>query len=192
MISERSLIELFSAAGFDRSEEIALTLLAKFHTIDGAMSADPAVLIELIGERAAVLLKLSAALASRRVYDSFKFGERHTDAETKELFLALFRGCSVETLYLLSIDAEDAVISCDLMSEGTINATSVLPRQLLERAVKNRAARVIIAHNHPAGITVPSGEDIAFTSTVRSVLSVVGIELSAHYIVAGSECESVN
>ena len=192
MISVRLLAELFDAAGFSDPQEMARTLLAKFHTVDGVTSADPDKLCALVGERAAALLKLSAALASRRVYDGFSFGEKHTEEEIKKLLVAIFRGCAVETLYLITIDENDAVVACDLMSEGTINATSVLPRQLLDRAIKNRAKKVILAHNHPAGVTTPSNDDLSFTKTVRSVLGVAGIDLAAHYVVAGSACASVD
>lgn len=192
MISARMLAELFDSAGFQNSQEMAETLLSRFHTIDGVLSADPDNLCATVGEGAAVLLKLSAALVSRRVYDGFALGKKHTEAEIKKLLVAMFRGCSVETLYLVSLDENGAALSCDLMSEGTINATSVLPRQLLDRAVKNRAASVIIAHNHPAGVATPSPDDASFTSTVRSVLGIAGIDLAAHYVVAGSVCAAVN
>ena len=186
MITQNVLAELLSSAGFKDTEETAKRLFARYHTLDGILSADPEALVDYVGEREAVLLKLTGALIARRAYDKFTFGVRHLPEEITELLVSLFRGRSVETLFLISIDENGVTSSCDLMSEGTVNATSILPRQLLERAVKNRAKRVIIAHNHPGGIETPSEDDVIFTSTVSGVLKCAGIELTAHYVVAGS------
>ncbi len=191
MITANVLSSLLSSAGFKDAEKMTSELFRRFHTLDGILAADTALLTDCIGERATALVKLTAALISRRVYDRFKFGVRHLPEEIKELLIALFRGRSVETLYLVSLDENGLTTSCDLMSEGTVNSTSVLPRQVLERAVKNRARSVIIAHNHPGGIETPSEEDVIFTSTVRSVLECAGIELTAHYVVAGSKIAQI-
>lgn len=191
MITVDVLSRLFSSAGFKEAEEMTVRLFQRFHTLDGILAADTSILTGCIGERAAALIKLTAALISRRVYDRFKFGVRHLPEEITELLVALFRGRSVETLYLISLDENGRTTSCDLMSEGTVNSTSVLPRQVLERAVKNRARSVIVAHNHPAGIETPSEEDVIFTSTARSVLECAGIELTAHYVVAGSRITKI-
>ncbi|MBR2964980.1 MAG: JAB domain-containing protein [Clostridia bacterium] len=186
MITLNVLSNLLFSAGFKDADETASALFERYHTLDGVLAADAEALTEQVGERAAVLIKLTAALIARRAYDKFTFGVRHLSEEIIELLVALFRGRSVETLFLISMDKNGAVVSCDPMSEGTINATSILPRQLLERAVKNRAKSVIIAHNHPRGIETPSEEDMIFTSSVKSTLECAGIELSAHYVVAGS------
>ena len=191
MITHNLLSRLISSAGFKGAEETAEKLFRHFYTLDGILAADPETLAKCVGERAAVLVKLTAALISRRAYDKFAFGERHLPEEIKELLVALFRGRSVETLYLVSINENGAVTSCELVGEGTVNSASILPRKLLERAVKNRARSVVIAHNHPAGIETPSEEDVIFTSTVRSVLECAGIELAAHYVVAGSRIAQV-
>lgn len=191
MITHNVLSNLLSSAGFKGADETATELFKRYHTLDGVLAADTEALTECVGERAAVLIKLAAALIARRAYDKFAFGVRHLTEDIIELLVALFRGRSVETLFLISIDENGAVASCDLMSEGTINATSILPRQLLERAVKNKAKSVIIAHNHPRGIETPSEEDVIFTSTAKTVLECAGIELAAHYVVAGSQVAKI-
>ena len=186
MITQNVLAELLSSAGFKNAEQTTESLLERYHTLDGILSADPEALVRQVGERVAVLIKLTGALVARRAYDNFTFGVRHSTKEIAELFVSLFRGRSVETLFLISIDENGVTRSCDLMSEGTVNATSILPRQILERAVKNSAKRVIVAHNHPGGVDTPSEEDVIFTSTLSGVLECAGIELTAHYVVAGS------
>lgn len=185
------LIEILEAGGISQPQRCAEELINRFHTFSGVLCAEPYQLERLVGERAAMLLKLTAAISSRRVTDGFAFGKRYTEARIKELLVALFRGLSLETLYMLSFDGADRLIGCEFVSEGTVNAASVLPRQLLDRAVKNRAASIAIAHNHPNGISVPSSDDLDFTKSVKMMLSNADIAFKAHYTVAGSECTAM-
>jgi DNA repair protein RadC len=60
-----------------------------------------------------------------------------------------------------------------------------MPRQIAEIATECGAAEVILAHNHPGGVTDPSDADRMFTSDIRIALKSVGIKLTHHYIVAG-------
>jgi len=191
MIAETTLRELLLAGGIKNAEELARELILRFHSLDGVVSQDAKQLAALAGERAAMLIKLSAALASRRVIDDFEYGVSYTEEEIKKFLVALFRGSSVETLYLISLGENGEVLSCDFISEGTVNAANILPRQIIEPAVRNRAAGVIIAHNHPAGFSWPSTDDVSFTSTVRNILGSAGISLVSHITVAGSECSTL-
>ena len=188
MVGYEVLKDIFVAAAIPSAEETAAELVSKFHTLDGVFSADNAQLVSMVGERVAMLVKIAAAISSRRVTDGFEFGKRYNETELKELLVALYRGCSVETIYLLSFDKGGRFIACDYICEGTVNAATLVPRQILERALKNRAAGVVFAHNHPAGIPTPSTEDFGFTSTVRAMLENVDVNLLAHYTVAGSSC----
>ena len=186
-----ALKNLFAAASLPDAETAVDALYAKYHDLDGVLSADEYSLVNTIGERAAMLLKLSAALSSRRITEKFKIGSRYSQDSVRELLVALFRGVSVEMLYAVSFDSDDRLLSVDLVSEGTVNGSSTTPRRLADVAVKNRAASIIIAHNHPGGVATPSSLDFSFTATVREVLSSVGVPLTAHYTVAGNACEKI-
>ena len=191
MITHNLLTELLSSADVKDSEKTAERLFARYHTLDGILSADSEALINYVGEEVAVLIKLVGALVARRASDKFALGVCHSPEDITELLLSLFVGRSVETLVLISIDENGITTSHDVMSEGTVNATSILPRQILERAVKNRAKRVIIAHNHPGGTDTPSEDDLIFTSTVSTILECAEIELMAHYVVAGARITKI-
>ena len=185
------LKKLFEAAAIPDAEEKVDALYAKYYDLDGVLSADEYSLVNMVGERAAMLLKLSAALSSRRDTEKLRIGSRYDQDSVREHLVALFRGSSVELLYAVSFDAEDHLLSVDLVSEGTVNGSSTTPRRLADIAVKNRAASIIIAHNHPGGVAVPSDCDFGFTATVREVLASVGVTLTAHYTVAGNGCEKI-
>ncbi|HOI43214.1 MAG TPA: JAB domain-containing protein, partial [Elusimicrobiales bacterium] len=72
----------------------------------------------------------------------------------------------------------------DIVSIGTLNYNLVHPREVFEPAVKNLAAGVIVAHNHPSGCLEPSDEDISLTKRLAEAGRLLGIELLDHVIVA--------
>ena len=191
-MTRQILVRLFEAASLSDAEIMTDALFAKYHDFDGILCADAYALENMIGERATMLLKLSAALASRRDTEKLKIGSVcNNPAAVREFIVALFRGCSTEMVYSICFDEHRRVLSVDLIGEGTVNSTNVLPRKLVDIAVKNRASSVIIAHNHPGGRATPSRQDINFTVSVREMLASAGVNLTAHYAVASSNCVKV-
>ena len=136
---------------------------------------------------AALLIKLMAYLNSRRVIDSFAFGEEHDELELREYIGALFLGLSVETVYAILLDDKDRVIHTELINEGTVNTSDIVPRKILECARRKKTKKIILAHNHPKGGIEPSGDDILTTGRLTSLFSTVGVQLCAHYIVADGD-----
>ena len=134
-----------------------------------------------------IYIKLLFAIASRRYTDSFKLGVSHTEGEIREYLKALFFGLSVETVYILSLDREGRVVSSDKISEGTVNASGVLPRGILERARKYGAMKIILAHNHPGGEAQPSEEDSDTMTAISQLLAISDIELCRGYIVGAGK-----
>ena len=185
------LKRIFESAAFSDAEKMTDELFAKYHDLDGVFCADTYTLEQMIGKRAAMLVKLSAALSSRRVTDELKPGCVCDPITVREYIIALFRGCSTEMVYVISFDLTGRLLSVDLVGEGTVNSANVSQRRLVDVAVKNRAAGVVIAHNHPGGRATPSRQDMNFTTSVREMLSSAGIELIAHYAVAASNCIKV-
>ena len=188
IILEELLSRVF-ADGAEKSD----ALIKKFGSLIGVLEADADSLSEaLSGDfRAAVYIKLCCAVASRRGRDAFKLGRRHTEEEICEFLKHLFFGLSDETVYLLSLDGEGKVLACDRVGEGTVNISNVLPRKILDVARKRGAKRVVLAHNHPGGYARASDDDTSATSILGALLISSGIELSAHYVIAGAECARV-
>jgi DNA repair protein RadC len=169
-------------------------LADKFFTFLEIAEAEPHIISEAIGGdlQTSVYIKLAVALASRRVCDSFKLGKKHTESEICDYLKALFFGLSVETAYMLSIDASGKLAASDKVGEGTVNFSNVLPRKLIEIAKRRKAKSVIIAHNHPGGYAHPSEDDLTATKLLTELFIASGIELDASYVVAGSECVRIN
>jgi len=93
-----------------------------------------------------------------------------------------------EHFYVILLDNKNAVLSIELVSLGTINASLVHPRDVFRRAIKDGASTIILSHNHPSGNLEPSAEDVEITRRLREAGAVVGIEILDHVIVGKGKC----
>ncbi len=174
----------------DEAERLGKLLADKYGSMHYIASSDMEELTmnEGLSEGDALALKLLSFVYSRSVTDSFELGVKHTEEEIEELFRALFIGLTVETVFCLFLDKKERAIAFEILCEGTVNASGVYPRRVIERALALRADSVILAHNHPKGAAIPSNEDMATTGYLSHVLSTSSISLIAHYLVSESEC----
>ncbi len=88
------------------------------------------------------------------------------------------------------LDNQYRVIDCKEMFYGTINQTSVHPREVVKLALHYNAAAVIFAHNHPSGCADPSNTDIAITNRLVNALDLIDVRVLDHLVVGGSEASS--
>lgn len=96
-----------------------------------------------------------------------------------------------EVVYLLCLDAKCKVLSCKMVGEGSVNSAGVPIRRIVEMALGEGATTVVLAHNHPSGIAVPSAEDRATTMRLARALSAVEITLADHIVVADGDAVSM-
>ncbi len=185
------LSELFSVALSDGEAQLS-SLLLQYGTVSRLLLADPATLTAICSQQAAVLIALIPALAARRLTDKYPLGKKYARAELEQLLVGQFLSVNREQVLLLSFDKRSVLISCDLVCEGTVSASEILPRMLLDTAKRRGAHSVILAHNHPRGRAVPSGEDIAATEKLKAVLEYAEIKLGSHYIVAEGKATAVS
>ena len=102
-----------------------------------------------------------------------------------------FIGAKVETVYLLCMDAKGEVIGCHLVDEGSVVSANISTRKLLEIAINSNAATVVLAHNHPGGLAMPSEVDILTTKQIAIALKNAEIILVDHVIVADDDYVSL-
>lgn len=100
-------------------------------------------------------------------------------------------GLDKESFLVLFLDNTNRLIAAEIMFTGTINATSVYPREVVRRALQLNAAALIVAHNHPSGAIKPSTADIELTKRLKSVLALVDITLLDHFIVTSETVVSM-
>ena len=97
----------------------------------------------------------------------------------------------IEYVMVLCLDSQNRLIADETVSRGTVNQTSVYPREIVNLALRHFAHAVIIVHYHPGAETKPSRADIKVTKDIKKALAVMGIELHDHLIVAGASCVSL-
>ncbi|MBR3692768.1 MAG: hypothetical protein IKL89_08770 [Clostridia bacterium] len=106
--------------------------------------------------------------------------------------LPYFVGESEEKVYLLCLDNRCCPICCKCVHTGSVNAVEVSIRNIVSIALSYNATAVMLAHNHPGGVAIPSPDDIATTEKVRRALEPVGIRLADHFVFAGGDSEERN
>ena len=90
-----------------------------------------------------------------------------------------------EVFVVLFLDSQHRVIETKELFRGTIDSASVYPREVVKEALQLNAAAVILAHNHPSGITEPSTADHNITQKIREAMSLFDIRVLDHLIVGG-------
>jgi len=97
-----------------------------------------------------------------------------------------FAGREYESFVVLFLDTQNALLASEEMFRGTLNQTSVYPREVIKRALFHNAAKVIFAHNHPSGVAEPSRADELLTETLKRALALVDVCVNDHFIVCGN------
>ena len=90
---------------------------------------------------------------------------------------------AVESFILLCVSNKNEVVSYSVISVGTITETLIHPREVFLPAVMTKANSVIVAHNHPSGVNLPSRQDIEATKRLVEAGKIIGIPLVDHIIV---------
>ena len=185
---------LFYAIPRRDTNEIAHRLLDRFGSLDGVFSASAEELqeVEGIGENAAALLTLIPEIMKKsRVSKSREIRQIRSSDDAGACLLPYFLNERDEVVYLLCLDTKRCVICCAEMGRGVVNSVDTGIRRIVEKALKVRASSVILAHNHPDGIALPSREDEVFTRALYNALETVGIRLEDHIIVAEDDYTSM-
>jgi len=90
-----------------------------------------------------------------------------------------------ELLCILNMSTKAQVINMNIVSIGTLNKSIVEPRELFKSAILSNSASIIIVHNHPSGIAIPSREDILITQRLCACGELLGIPVIDHIIIGG-------
>ena len=96
-----------------------------------------------------------------------------------------------EEFCVLYLNNQNQVIVFEKLFRGTINETSVYPREIAKQVICYNAISVILVHNHPSGEALPSKEDVKLTQQIESVLSLIDVKVLDHFIVAKQKIVSM-
>lgn len=193
---ERHVLELLLSYSIPRKDTapLAKELLAHFGSFTQVMEATPEELqkVKGVGEHTATLIALTTAVG--RYYAV----QRATNVEILDsttkcgrYLVHQFFGRRNETVFLLGLDAKCKVLCCREVGEGSVNSANIPVRRVVEMALAANATTVVIAHNHPSGVAVPSDEDVATTYRLARALDAVEITLADHIVVADEDFVSL-
>lgn len=185
---------LFYAVPQKDTNPMAHALLEHFGSLTNVLDA-PATELEKvpgIGENVSTFLTLITQLG--RYYQVKKTESKEalkTIPECGRFLLPYFFGREVETVFLLCLDAKCELICCKKVGEGSVNSASIPVRRVVEMALSANASTVVLAHNHPSGIAIPSAEDIQTTHRMAKALEAVEIILADHIVIAKDDFVSI-
>ena len=145
-----------------------------------------------IGPVRSATLKAIPELARRYFEASLVVGEPlKSPADTERYLQAKLRDLPHELFCCLYLDNRHRVLKFDELFRGTIDGTSVYPREVVKEALACNAAAVIVAHNHPSGVAEPSQADERITTRLKAALELVDIRLLDHLVVGDGRCTSL-
>lgn len=173
---------------------IAHALMARYGSLSAVLNAPVEDLqkVEGIGESAAVLLHLVAPLARRaELEEAAREMAVRSSRQAGQYLLAAFAGKKRETVYQLCLDQKGKLLACKCLGEGGVSAASLDIRKVVENAILTSASAVILSHNHPSGIALPSREDYDVTDRAKAALATIGVTLMDHIIVADGDYVSM-
>ena len=172
------------------TNEVAHVLCKQFGSLSKVLDAPVKELLKVdgIGENAAVFLSLFREVNKYYHINRLSYDKplESLDACGKHM-IPYFSTENNECVYLLSLDAKCRPISCRKVSEGSINSTMISLRKVVDVALTENATSVVLAHNHPGGVAVPSREDVDTTYHVAKALAMVDVTLTDHLIIADDD-----
>jgi DNA repair protein RadC len=194
--SDAELLALFIHGGYGTAAalDLATRLLTRFGGLRQLLQASGEELQAEtgIGTSRSTILRALPELAQRYYEASLPPGEAiKSPGDTESYLQARIRHLGHELFCCLYLDNRHRVLRFDELFRGTIDGTSVYPREVVKEALSVNAAAVILAHNHPSGVAEPSQADERITKRLKSALELVDIRLLDHLIIGDGETTSM-
>lgn len=186
---------LFYARPRCDTNRIAHALIKRFGSFAGVLDAplEELATVEGVGEHAAVLLKMIPQLGAFYLNSRAAPGVILNSTEKAgTFFIPLFFGKKTEEFYLVALDDKRKVLRHVCLSDkGIVNAVAISVKQIVTEAVNANATGVILAHNHPGGVALPSASDKNVTRHAQHALQLINVQLVDHIIVADGDFVSM-
>jgi len=195
-LTDAELLAIFLRTGLPGLSAIDLAnqLLDRFGGIGPLLKADQNSFSSAKGLGPAKYCQLQATLelTQRYLKEQLNNGSVFTSSKQVEDYLSVqMRDYQREVFSVLLLDSKPQLLSYHELFQGSINETSVHPREVVKLVLGKNAAAVIVAHNHPSGVADPSSSDIAITHKLRSALGLIDIPLLDHFIIGRGEITSL-
>ncbi len=173
---------------------LAHKLLDTFGSLNGVLNASQEELETVDGINQSISTFLSLITQVGRYYQvkQSEPGKMLTsNAQFGYYLMPYFYGRNVETVFMLCLDAKCKVICCKKVGEGSVNSANIPVRRIVEMALAVKASTVVLAHNHPSGLAIPSADDVKTTQQVAKALNTMDLNLADHIIVSNDDFVSL-
>jgi DNA repair protein RadC len=175
------------------AESIARDIVERFGTLTDLAARDVAELRRIHGMGTAKAATLCAAMELGVRLQAEPFGRRTSITSPRvlaELMRPRLRHQRTESFHVLLLNSANQLLRDVVVSEGSLNACIIHPREVFRIAIAENAAAVILLHNHQSGNTEPSPEDLAITRQLVEAGRIVDIRVLDHVIIGGDEFTS--
>ena len=185
---------LFYCVQRQDTNPLAHRLLDHFGKLSCVLDASPEELMKVSGVTEHIATYLTMVNAVGRFYLRNRMADTKILTTTEacgKYMMPYFHALQNETVYLLCLDAKCKVLACKKVGEGSVNSASISIRRIVETALNANAVSVVLAHNHPSGLALPSAEDVQTTLRLARALHAVEITLADHLVVADGDFVSM-
>lgn len=195
-LSDTELLAVFISSGSSGKSclQLADDLLKHFGNIRAVLNSDLNTFKKIPGFGAVRYLQLQAAreICRRNDFISLEKDTQLTHSKQTCIYLKRkLRDKKNEVFVALFLDTQQRIISYEELFSGTINATFVHIRPIVEQVLKVNAASLILAHNHPSGLSEASAYDLELTEKIAETLKLFDVQLLDHLVVGDNEVYSI-
>ncbi len=187
-LSDAELLAIFLRTGVKGKTAVDLSrdLLLGFGSLRNLLKADQSEFCEAkgLGPAKFALLQAVLEMGRRHLDEQLQRGDPLSNPDnTRNFLISKLRAYDHEVFGVLFLDNRHRVLKWEELFRGTIDGASVHPREVVKIALKENAAAIIFAHNHPSGVTEPSSSDKRLTELLVKALGMVDIRVLDHFIV---------
>ncbi|MDU8923518.1 DNA repair protein RadC [Pasteurellaceae bacterium LIM206] len=187
-LRDDELLAIFLRTGMKNCPVMTLSqaVLRHFGSLRGLISAERKAFCAFKGIGVTQFIQLQACteMTKRYLLEELQLSQEFTSTETARLYLqAELESKEREVFMVLFLDNQHRLIKREEMFLGTINTAAVHPREIIKTALYCNAAAIILAHNHPSGVSVPSTADKQITEKIKNAAELMEVRTLDHFII---------
>ncbi|MBZ9785690.1 DNA repair protein RadC [Pseudomonas sp. REP124] len=191
-LSDAELLAIFLRTGVSGKSAVDLArhLLSRFGSLRNLLEADLQAFREELGLGPAKFAQLQAVLEMGRRHLAERLRNRsvlENPQAVREYLKAMLRHEPHEVFGCLFLDSKHQVLTFEALFRGSIDNTSVHPREVVKRALAHNAAALILCHNHPSGNSTPSQADRKLTKRLQEALGLIDVRVLDHFIIGDGD-----
>lgn len=195
-ILPEKLLEMLLFYGIPQKDTVPIVheLIKNFGSLAGVLEADIEDIVKISGitRNAASLIKLMLPLMRAYALEKYNFNEVLKNyTEIGEYLFGKYFAINKECLSLLCLNRLGKVLSFQIIMTGSVDSVGLSVRDVISKAIKSNATSVVIAHNHPGGIALPSPQDVQITRILKEALDTISVQLLDHVIISAEDYTSM-